>query len=310
MTTRLVITDRRGGGASDESRSWRSSDERRSWRSAACAGSFAGHTLRCAALAACVLCTAVAGRANEPAAAERSAATASADLTPALLLDDLETGSREKQARLLRLRLQLQRLTEESRRIRESTMPPEIARDAATVDPPPAPGIDTHPTAPPPDAHAVPQPPDEDPPQPTEPAGDQQGAQAAPTMAAAASHATETVVGASINRLALGDSLFGTGQTDLALQAYKNIELIKIAAADRYWIEYQIANCHRRLGDIPEAQLRYRKLAGLVDAGWCAAHARWWLDALDTRAELQRDLQTVRNSLKAIEEQLNAEPPK
>jgi hypothetical protein len=265
--------------------------------------------LRCGILIACMFGTARTGRAEEPTDPGHASGTANGDMTPSVLLDDLETGAREKQARLLKMRLQLQRLAEESRRARERATPPEVADPVV----PPPPAADLEPLLPdlaPSDPFLVPDPPVEEPPLPAEPPGDEHGHTASPPENHAASQPTETVVGASINRLALGDSLFGTGQTELALQAYDNIELTKVATADRYWIEYQIANCHRRLGNIPEAQKRYRKLAGLVDAGWCAGHSRWWLDALATRGELQKNLETVKTSLKSIEEQLNAKPAK
>jgi hypothetical protein len=254
----------------------------------------------------------VAGNEEESVNPEQAAEATGVELTPALLLDDLESGAREKQARLVRLRMQLQRLTEESRRIREQSIPPEAAPGPEKNDPPPpAAESDLEPLMPefvPSEPHLVPEPPEDEHAHPAEPAGDAHGEATAPPAPEATSHTTETVAGASINRLALGDSLFGTGQTELALQAYSSIELIRLPSTDRYWIEYQIANCHRRLGNIPEAQQRYRKLAGLVDAGWCAGHARWWLDALNTRAELQKNLETVKNSLKSMEEQLNVQP--
>lgn len=273
--------------------------------SAACSGA------RCGLLvAACVLLVTFPCAASDPVVPE----SAGVDLTPARLLDDIESTAREKQERLLQLRQRLQRLTEESRRAAQ------LQADAATDDPAHA--------APesPPDPHAVPQPPDEDPSHPPEPADsghdhplaadgsavhDAAGEHALPPDSnhpPVTTHATETVVGSSINRLALGDSLFGTDQTDLALQAYQGLDLTKLPPSDRYWVEYQLANCHRRLGDIPEAQQRYRRLAGLVDAGWCASHSRWWLDALNTRTTLERDLAAVKTSMKSIEEQLNAEP--
>jgi hypothetical protein len=142
----------------------------------------------------------------------------------------------------------------------------------------------------------------------TDPAAAPDGEHGATTTGELPAQSAEAVTGTRINRLALADSLFATGQSDLALQAYSSIELSKLAAVDRYWIEYQIANCHRRLGDRTEAEQRYRKLAGLVDGGWCAAHARWWLDALATRTTLERDLGQIRLSLQTIEEQLNAQP--
>jgi hypothetical protein len=257
----------------------------------------------CTALLICLFGSSVV-TAEESAAPAPLPGVTNGEMTPSVLLDDLESGSREKQARMARLRLQLQRIAEQNRRAREQTPAPAPSNE---IPPAPGPEADLEPLMPelaPSDPHAVPEPPVEVPAHPADPAGHAQEHATVPPRT------TETLVGVSINRLALGDSLFGTGQTELALQAYDSVEVTKVSAGDRYWIEYQIANCHRRLGNIPEAQKRYRKLAGLVDAGWCAGHARWWLDALDTRAELQKSLATVKTSLKSMEEQLNAKPAK
>jgi len=287
----------------------RQRDTRRPLRDRRRAAGLLFSTLCGAALTCSAAGIALAGNTDEPAVAEQAAAAGTGDMTPAVLLDDLETGSREKQARLVRLRTQLQRLSEESRRIREQPPIPQAPPTPGLEEPPqPAADADLEPLMPelaPSDPHVVPEPPGD---VHAPPAGDGHGHGTAPPAPEPTSGTSETVVGTSINRLALGDSLFGTGQTELALQAYSSIELNKLTASDRYWIEYQIANCHRRLGNIPEAQTRYRKLAGLVDAGWCAGHAKWWLDALNTRASLQRDLVAVKNSLKSMEEQLNAKP--
>lgn len=240
-------------------------------------------------------------------------------LTPSVLLDDLDSTGRQKQALMERLRQQLLQLAEQ----RRATAEPR--RDPPSPQPPEQTPHQS-------DSHAVPTPPDEpglpgvDPFQtehgdlaPGQPAESHHGSALDPEHTLAPPppdhhHAADSgahrlnkpaeVPGTRINRLALGDSLFASGQSELALQAYKNIETTRLPAADRHWIAYQIANCHRRLGDIPEAERRYRRLAGAVDGGWCAAHARWWLDALATRTALQRDLAAIQGTLKTINEQL------
>jgi hypothetical protein len=224
---------------------------------------------------------------------------AEAEFTPSVLLDELESTARAKQARMERLRQQLLRLGEASRQAAAAQAQCPPGPPPANVDPSHAPG-----EAPTPPADGQ-----------TDVAASDAGAAAHDGHAfapgdelAPVAVSTEAVPGTQIDRLALGDSLFATGQSDLALQAYSSIELKRLPAVDRYWIEYQIANCHRRLGNRAEAEQRYRRLAGLVDGGWCAAHARWWLDAMSTRTSLERDLEQVRMSLRTIEEQLNAKP--
>ncbi|MFO1093774.1 MAG: hypothetical protein U0992_10755 [Planctomycetaceae bacterium] len=236
---------------------------------------------------------------------------AGTELTPSMLLDELQQTAKAKQARLTQLRQQMQRLREESRRAKSepdsSAVPPPADHEAAPPEP-----VESTPPAP----HAEPGnllPPgaeallggEHDLTTATEPIAPH-AVQAPSEHGVEGEHASEIVVGTSINRLSLGDSLFATGQTELALQAYDAIDAVKLPTTERYWVQYQLANCHRRLGNIPEAEQRYRRLAELVDGGWCAAHARWWLDALETRTEMQRDLNAIRETLKTVEEQLNA----
>ena len=283
----------------------------------------------CATLCVWTLASSIAAGSDAPVPMEPNGPAAGSPqgdgITPSVLLDDLDSTARAKQARMERLRRQLLQLGEASRRAAEARAtptvpeptepdPPVVAPDVVNpsfVDdahavPPPA-DIDPHSSEPATDEHAHPDHAGSE----ASPHGDEHGAHGHATTEVhtpSESENTEALTGARINRLALADSLFATGQSDLALQAYSNIELIKLPAAERYWIEYQIANCHRRLGNKPEAEQRYRRLAGLVDGGWCATHAKWWLDALATKAQLERDLGQIKLTLHAIEEQLDAKP--
>lgn len=289
-----------------------------------------GHRRALSVLGGCACCLALsaASLAEEPAYSDAARPTASHvdDLTPAALLDDLKSTARQKQERLERLRQQLLQLAEQSR---PATLPSQTA-------PPPALDSQSVPPAPAGDPHAVPVPPEEhglaphDAPAPEQPSPRpdrhgkaHHGETASPGRTtdppapderhAANSNAhpgdnSGDVAGARVNRLALGDSLFASGQTDLALQAYDSIEQRRLPAADRHWIQYQIANCHRRLGDTAEAEKRYRKLAGLIDGGWYAEHARWWLDAISTRTALERELAMIQRTVKTINEQLEEQP--
>src|SRR5262245_50037767 len=116
MSERLAINDRS---------ECRQRDGLRQLPNPRCAAGFVFSGLCYTALLNSLLGSALAANTDEPAAADQAAAASAGDLTPALLLDDLESGAREKQARLVRLRMQLQRLTEESRRIREQSAPAE-----------------------------------------------------------------------------------------------------------------------------------------------------------------------------------------
>lgn len=90
-----------------------------------------------------------------------------------------------------------------------------------------------------------------------------------------------------INRLRLADNLFGAGDTKTALQAYSAIDLNELSEVDQAWVQFQLASCHRRLGEIPEAEKHYRIVASYQSAGTIADAARWWLDRLEAKKELR-----------------------
>ena len=106
----------------------------------------------------------------------------------------------------------------------------------------------------------------------------------------------------------MADNLFATGDASLALPIYEQIDTTGMATADSYWIEYQIASCHRRLRNDSEAEKRYRRLAGLSDGGWYSIQAKWWLDTLSARQALEADLQQITGTVQMLEQEIHAQP--
>ena len=83
---------------------------------------------------------------------------------------------------------------------------------------------------------------------------------------------------------------------------YGQIDLEPLSESERFWVSYQKACCHRRLGQIPEAQEIYRRLAGQKRGGWIARLSRWWLDQIDSRSELQLQISKYDTVLKKLME--------
>jgi hypothetical protein len=198
----------------------------------------------------------------------------------------------EKAARLQQLQdqlRQLQRVMEQ----RRAPAPAPAAVDTELTEPiPPAP----EPTIPTVDAE--PQPPLSTVPAPMP----------MPTVPAPGELFPAPLVDGPIDRLALADSLFATKDIEFALQMYAQIDPQSVTPDDQLWIEYQVAGCHRRLGNIAEAEQRYRRLAGMTEGGWYASQARWWLDALTARKALEADLLRVTNAIQTMEQQIDAAP--
>ncbi|MCA9011583.1 MAG: hypothetical protein KDB01_17645 [Planctomycetaceae bacterium] len=102
-----------------------------------------------------------------------------------------------------------------------------------------------------------------------------------------ASSATNTaireniVVDGPIDRLGLANNLFAVGQYPLALEMYEQASAETLTSHQKFWVEYQTANCLRRLEKKGEASQRYRKLANQPEAGWLSQQARWWVETLE-----------------------------
>jgi hypothetical protein len=223
---------------------------------------------------------------------------------PSQLLDDLQLHELDKADRIDRLQDQLealQRVLDRRRANLPAAMPEPPQR---AVPEPPRPGI---PVTEPPAATETEEPEralDEPSDQGTLPPGLTESAPAA--QDAQSELFPKGIVDEPVDRLALADSLFASGQIDLALQAYRQVDGSVLAGEDRLWIEYQLANCHRRLQDYSEAERRYRQVAGEKEGGMYATQARWWLDSMTARRALEADLQRISQSLQSLKEQHNA----
>lgn len=93
-----------------------------------------------------------------------------------------------------------------------------------------------------------------------------------------------------IDRLALANNLFAINEFVLALEMYEQIDRLPLSGGDEFWVEYQIASCHRKLGQLARAQKHYGLLVAQPDAGWLCNLSRWWLDRVNERMKLESDL--------------------
>lgn len=127
--------------------------------------------------------------------------------------------------------------------------------------------------------------------------------QAAIEPTANASLLEKVVVDGPIDRLGLANNLFAVGEYPLALEMYEQTTGPELSSQQKFWVQYQLANCLRRLGNPAEASNRYRKLASQPEAGWLSQQAHWWVETLENMRVLEKALQdhSVEQSLKVIE---------
>lgn len=136
---------------------------------------------------------------------------------------------------------------------------------------------------------------------PTEPAAEQK------SLFADAMDAT-TVIDGPVDRIGLADNLYALGELTIALEMYEQVVTTKIKASEAYWVMFQRACCHRRLGQLEKAQELYRRLAGQEPAGWLAKTSRWWLDQMDTKAAIKATLETQTAAVESMKTTLNSKP--
>lgn len=113
------------------------------------------------------------------------------------------------------------------------------------------------------------------------------------------------VVTTPVNRLKLADNLFGAGKVDLALKVYLAIDQGSLSESDQAWVEFQIASCHRRLGDRAKAEKHYRIVASFKSGGTIVETSRWWLDRIHEKQQLTVALDRLTTIVDALEEQKN-----
>jgi tetratricopeptide (TPR) repeat protein len=116
----------------------------------------------------------------------------------------------------------------------------------------------------------------------------------------------ETVVPSAVDPLELANSLFQTGNYDLALKTYLAVADKLDKPQDVIWTDYFIASCQRILGDLPAAEKGYRTLVESRRPTRPVEAARWWLDNVERRKSIAATLDELDASLKTVSEELKA----
>lgn len=94
---------------------------------------------------------------------------------------------------------------------------------------------------------------------------------------------------AAIDRVHVADNLFAAAEYVLANEIYEQVDRKSISVDESGWVEFQLANCSRRLGRIDDAKKRYRRVVSDPTLGWLQDMAKWRLDAIDEREQLIKE---------------------
>jgi hypothetical protein len=114
----------------------------------------------------------------------------------------------------------------------------------------------------------------------------------------------QTVIPAAVDPLELANSLFQTGNYELALKTYLAIADKLDRPQDALWTEYFIASCRRITGDLPNAERGYRSLVESRRPTRPVEAARWWLDNLERRKNIKSTLDQMDAYLEAVAQEL------
>lgn len=102
----------------------------------------------------------------------------------------------------------------------------------------------------------------------------------------------QNIVSGPIDRIGLANNLYAVGEYQLALEMYQQTEKSSVPPQQQHWLEYQQANCLRRLGQRGEASNRYRRLSQQPGAGWLGEISGWWVTQLEHVRQLEKALES------------------
>lgn len=112
----------------------------------------------------------------------------------------------------------------------------------------------------------------------------------------------------AIDRQRMGNNLYAIGAYELALMNYEKMLKQPLGQIETQWVNFQVANCQRHLGQTSEAQKTYRRVAAETSEEWLGQMSRWWLKELDDRDQLQRRVVELDQIITTLEQELNRAP--
>jgi hypothetical protein len=107
------------------------------------------------------------------------------------------------------------------------------------------------------------------------------------------------VISTPVNSFELANSLLATKNYKQALKSYHALLKEDNSLHDENWIRCMMANCFRMLGDNPKAEALYRDVLESKEKSHTVVYAKWFLDHLTQRRNLNEQLQILENELQA-----------
>lgn len=104
-----------------------------------------------------------------------------------------------------------------------------------------------------------------------------------------------------VDVLARARALFQAGDVEEALKAYLQIDLAELPEEERAPIQYMIATCCRRLGQLDEAVKWYTIVAKTAGDKELAGCAQWQLKGIEWAQSFESDIKKMQQQLQGME---------
>ncbi|WP_182868224.1 tetratricopeptide repeat protein [Rhodopirellula sp. JC639] len=128
---------------------------------------------------------------------------------------------------------------------------------------------------------------------------------AAEDEASEGSVAAERLLPNPVNALALGESLYRTGNYESALKAFRSVPVERLSQSDRTWLDLLIALCQRKRGEYEKAQGTLRDIANEESSDYPVQAAKWWLKYAESSDGTQKKFSDVSAEFDALLERSN-----
>jgi len=123
-----------------------------------------------------------------------------------------------------------------------------------------------------------------------------------PSAALPAPPGNDTANNGVIDPVAVAQNYFRAGDYEAALDAYRRVPTRGSLAEERAPVQYMIATCLRKLGKRDEAAKVYREVVGIKDDPFIADCARWQLQTLTWRKDVDTQLAALRQRRKGLQD--------
>lgn len=107
------------------------------------------------------------------------------------------------------------------------------------------------------------------------------------------------ITSSPVNSFELANSLFLTRHYSQALRSYEELLSTNTDGIDQAWLRLLTGHCYRILGDGPAAERLYREVTSIKPPGYPHDHARWYLNHLSRRKQIESELEQIVDELNA-----------